>query len=151
MANNILPLGQQGKLRHNPMYVLGNDDKIEYVACDPYMLKDEMERFINETKSLIQKNLDPIECFYYASMVHLIFVKIHPFQDGNGRMGRLLEKWFLQLKLGSNAASINLEKNYFLKRKEYYFNLRNLGLEYDNLNYSKSLNFLKMTILGFVN
>ena len=36
---------------------------------------------------LLQSNgLDPFEIFYYASLIHLVLVKIHPFQDGNGRI-----------------------------------------------------------------
>jgi len=39
-----------------------------------------------------------MEVFYYVSLVHLAFVKIHRFIDGNGRIGWLLEKWFLASK-----------------------------------------------------
>jgi len=31
---------------------------------------------------------------FFAALIHLVFVKIHPFDDGNGRAARLLEKWF---------------------------------------------------------
>ncbi|MGM0377512.1 MAG: Fic family protein, partial [Bacteroidota bacterium] len=77
-----------------------------------------------------------------------VFVKIHPFQDGNGRTARLLEKWFLIEKIGQKATAIQLEKNYYKKIKEYYFNIRKIGLEYEELDYEKSLDFLLMTAFG---
>jgi Fic family protein len=40
------------------------------------------------------------EVFYFASFIHLRFVHIHPFRDGNGRAARLIEKWFIAEKLG---------------------------------------------------
>ncbi len=92
--------------------------------------------------------MNPFEIFYYASFCHLIFVKIHPFQDGNGRTARLLEKWFLMNKLGQKATFVQLEKNYYKQLKDYYANIRKLGLEYENLDYKKRLDFLVMTING---
>ena len=92
--------------------------------------------------------VNPFEIFYYAALIHLVFVKIHPFQDGNGRTARLVEKWFLIEKIGEKATSIQLEKNYYNKLKSYYSNIRKLGLEYENLDYSKSLDFLLMTVKG---
>jgi Fic family protein len=77
-----------------------------------------------------------------------VFVKIHPFQDGNGRTARLMEKWFLIEKIGQKVISVQLEKNYYMKINEYYSNLRKLGLEYVELDYSKSLDFLLMTVSG---
>ena len=81
-------------------------------------------------------------------MIHLVFVKIHPFQDGNGRTARLIEKWFLIEKIGIKATSVQLEKNYYSRIKDYYSNIRKLGLEYEDLDYSKSLDFLLMTVSG---
>lgn len=148
LARNLLPENQRGKIRTNPMYVIGDDDKIEYVACDQYKLISEFEIFIHEVKGLFEKDLEVNEVFYYASMIHLMFVKIHPFQDGNGRTGRLLEKWFLLNKLGENGNAVNLEKNYYTNRIDYYTNIRAIGLEYDTLQYSKAKDFLLMTIMS---
>jgi Fic family protein len=74
----------------------------------------------------------------------LVFVKIHPWNDGNGRSGRLLEKWFLAEKLGSKAWFIQSEKMYYQQHQTYYKNIRILGLEYNELNYEKALSFLLM-------
>jgi hypothetical protein len=57
----------------------------------------------------------------------------------------LLEKWFLLDRLGDQAASIELEKNYYVNRQAYYDNIRKLGLDYQQLNYDKALDFLLMT------
>src|SRR5690554_1879511 len=88
-------------------------------------------------------------------MFHLVFVKIHPFQDGNGRTARLLEKWFLMEKIGQKATAVQLEKNYYKHLEDYYkhledyyANIRKLGLEYEVLDYRKSLDFLLMTVNG---
>jgi hypothetical protein len=60
----------------------------------------------------------------------------------------LIEKWFLIEKIGQKAASIQLEKNYFKRLKNYYSNIRKIGLEYEYLDYSKCLDFLLMTVKG---
>lgn len=148
ITSNILPVSQQGLMRINPMFVINSDDMIEYVAAEPKIVKAEIEKLFDDIDLLLTSELDSYEIFYYAALIHLVFLKIHPFQDGNGRTARLLEKWFLIRKIGQKAVAVQLEKNYYKNIKEYYKDIRKLGLEYHELDYGKSLDFLLMTVNG---
>ena len=148
LSANLLPKSQQGLIRTNPMFVINSDDQIDYVAASPEIVNQELDKLFHDIKMLVANDLDAFEVFYYACLIHLVFVKIHPFQDGNGRTARLIEKWFLIEKMGQKAASVQLEKNYFKHLKEYYSNIKVLGLEYDELDYNKALDFLLMTVNG---
>ena len=97
-------------------------------------------RFIHATKSKLTIN----EVFFFAAMIHLVFVKIHPWNDGNGRSARLIEKWFLAQKLGDKAWFVQSEKKYYQQHQTYYKNILLLGLEYLDLDYSQALPFLLM-------
>lgn len=144
LTAHILPAHRQGKLRTGNMYVTTAEGKIEYVAASPFVLQAELEKFYLDLETLMNRDLSVQEAFFFASMLHLVLVKIHPFDDGNGRTARLVEKWFLAEKLGERAWLIQSEKNYYLRHREYYQNIRLLGLEYDNLDYSQALPFLLM-------
>ncbi len=146
LSSSLLPKSQQGKIRKNPMFVINEQDKIEYVAAEPKIVNSELDKLFIDIELLLETNLNEISSFYYASQLHLTFVKIHPFLDGNGRTARLLEKWFLKEKLGEKSVSVPLERNYYRNLKSYYGNIKKLGLEYSELDYSKSLDFLLMTI-----
>jgi len=148
LSKNLLPKNWQGVIRNNPMFVINSDDKIEYVASSPEIVKSELDKLFYDVDLLLNKDLNSYEIFYYASLLHLVFVKIHPFQDGNGRAARLIEKWFLIEKIGQKAAFVQLEKNYYKNLRNYYANIKKVGFEYDNLDYSKSLDFLLMTVKG---
>ena len=148
LSAHLLPKNQQGLIRTNPMFVINSDDQIEYVAASPEIVNQELDKLFHDIALLVANDLDAFEVFYYASLIHLVFVKIHPFQDGNGRTARLIEKWFLIEKIGQKATSVQLEKNYFKHLKEYYSNIKVLGLEYDDLDYNKALDFLLMTVNG---
>ncbi len=144
ITKNLLPKDQQGYVRTNPMFVLNNEDEIEYVAADQSIVKSELEKLFFDIDNLINCKLDSFEIFYFASLIHLVFVKIHPFQDGNGRTARLLEKWFLIEKFGNETVNIPSEKYYYLNLNDYYFNIKKLGLEYEELNYDNCMDFLLM-------
>jgi Fic family protein len=144
LGKHIIAKQQQGKHRIQNMFITTDDGKIEYVAALPHQVDQEMEKFYNDITFLLNINLNIKEIFYYASMIHLIFVKIHPWNDGNGRSGRLLEKWFLSEKLGDKAWFVQSEKNYYLNHQLYYKNLRVLGFEYESLDYNKVMPFLEM-------
>ena len=144
LTKHILQKSGQGKFRTGNMFVLTKDGGIEYVAAVPEKVKTEMTRFYKDIETLINNELNFDEVLFFASMIHLVFVKIHPFEDGNGRTARLIEKWFVAQKLGNKAWFIQTEKNYYDQHQTYYNNIRKLGLEYDELNYSEGLSFLKM-------
>jgi Fic family protein len=153
LSQHLLAENQRGKLRNNVMFVLNEDDRIEYVACEPQQVANEWKSLFSDIKKLLKAELSIIETFYYAAFIHLVFLKIHPLYDGNGRTARLVEKWFLNAKLGSEAISIELEKNYHTQKQAYYNNIRKIGLEYVELDYveldySKSLDFLLMTVFS---
>ena len=144
LSKNLFSENQQGKLRTQNMYVSTADGRIEYVAAAPSELKSEMEKFYHDIALLLNTALTIQEVFFFAAMIHLVFVKIHPWNDGNGRTGRLLEKWFLGQKLGEKAWFVPSERNYYEQHQTYYDNIRALGLEYPELDYSKALPFLQM-------
>ena len=146
LSQNLLAASQRGNIRTNPMFVLNEADRIEYVACEPFKVKKEWAKLFKDVKKIRKAKLTTNEVFYYAAFIHLVFLKIHPFQDGNGRTSRLIEKWFLVDKLGQKAISIELEKNYYTNKPKYYDNIRKIGLEYEQLDYSKEIDFLLMTV-----
>jgi len=144
LSRHIVAKHLQGKIRTQNMYVTTLDGKIEYVAATPSEVQGEMEKFYNDLKVLLQQELTTNEVFFFAAMLHLVFVKIHPWSDGNGRSARLIEKWFLAQKLGAKAWFVQSEKNYYQQHQQYYQNIRLLGLEYPDLDYTKALPFLLM-------
>jgi len=144
LTKHILPETSRGRLRHGNIYVTTADGRIEYVAASPFTVREELDKFYHDLDLLLATDLSLAEVFYYAALLHLVFVKIHPFDDGNGRTSRLIEKWFLGQKLGKKAWLIQSEKNYYLHHADYYKNIRLLGLEYEELDYSKALPFLLM-------
>jgi Fic family protein len=144
LSKNILSKSKQGKYRTQNMYVSTPDGRIEYVAASPFEEEAELKKFFADLDLLLETQMSIEEVFFYASLIHLVFVKIHPWNDGNGRSARLIEKWFLAQKLGEKAWFVQSEKMYYQKHQNYYSNIRLLGLEYQTLNYHQALSFLLM-------
>lgn len=151
LSKHLVSTTWQGKYRMQNMYVASEDGKIDYVAAKPEIVAAEMNSFFEDIGILLELELSIEETFYYASMIHLVFVKIHPWYDGNGRCARLLEKWFIAEKLGEKAWFIQSEKIYYLQHQTYYNNLKRLGLEYQTLNFEHALPFLLMLPQSLVN
>lgn len=142
LSKHLLPKVWQGRYRTQNMYVASADGKIAYVAAPPDMVSQEMSKLFSDIEELLNQSLTIEEVFFYASMIHLVFVKIHPWNDGNGRTARLLEKWFLAEKAGEKAWFIQSEKMYYEQQAMYFRSIRALGIEYEQLDYSKALPFL---------
>ncbi|MCR4292257.1 MAG: Fic family protein [Candidatus Kuenenia sp.] len=144
-TRQLLPEAQRGVIRTGNMLILEQQSqRIQYEAAPASIVKKEFERFWDELETLLAGSPSTEEIFYYASYIHLVFVKIHPFNDGNGRAARLLEKWFLSSHLGQNAWYIASEYYYYHNLQAYYNNLARIGLFYEDLKYEKALPFLLM-------
>jgi len=145
LSKSLLPQEQQGRMRFGQKVIsTEKDGKITYEACQASDVPKEFRKLFEDIDYLLKKELTSEESFYFASYIHLVFVKIHPFDDGNGRSARLLEKWFLARKLDISVWSINSEKYYHDNLAEYYKNLEDVGFFYDNLDYGKANSFLGM-------
>lgn len=144
-TQHLLPKNQRGIFRTGNMIIMDQQsNRVQYEAALASIVKNEFESFWMEIESLIPQKLSTQQIFYYASLIHLVFVKIHPFNDGNGRIARLLEKWFLSTHLGEKAWYIGSEHYYYKNLPAYYDNLAKVGLFYEALNYDKSISFLLM-------
>lgn len=143
ITRNILPSGSRGRIRTKQEIIVDADGRIEYAAADAGIVAAETEKLFHDAHLLLEEPLSNEEIFYAASMIHLVFLKIHPFEDGNGRMARLLEKWFLAEKIGEPAWFIPSERYYYEHLSEYYRNVH-IGQDYESLNYSRCLPLLQM-------
>lgn len=145
ISKHLLHSSFRGKVRDSDMVIKdGKTGKIVYEACFKELVTNEFDDLFKEINLLLKQDLSVKETFFYASLIHLLFVKIHPFDDGNGRVGRLLEKWFLAQKLGQNAWFIQSEFNYWNKRNLFYLNLSKVGFFYDKLDFNNAIDFLIM-------
>lgn len=68
--------------------IVGSDHK-------PPGSKEEIDASMKALVNFINKYLKETDPLILAPLAHLVFVSIHPFQDGNGRLARLLHSWIL--------------------------------------------------------
>lgn len=93
--------------------ILGREH-VHYVAPSPDRLDDEMTRFLLWCNSGIL--LSPI---LRSAIAHFWFVSIHPFEDGNGRLARIIADIFLAradntpLRFYNIASEINRDKRHY--------------------------------------
>ncbi len=141
LAQLLVGANDQGAWRSKGVKV-GNAYTTVYLAPHQSLVPGLMQQLFQEVEALNARSLDTEEAFYYASMLHLAFVDIHPFIDGNGRTARLLEKWFLARHIGPIAWSIRSEKYIINHRDEYYDALRAIGPQWGSLDLARSIPFL---------
>ncbi len=142
LSKTLLIKSKRGKYRVKQVGVFGKSG-LSYLAIEPEFVEREMKQLFSDTEQLSEDNLTIPEVFYFASLIHLVFVHIHPFRDGNGRAARLLEKWFIAEKLGKRFWKIPSEEYYKTHQEEYYKTM-DLGVNYYELNYDNCLGFLSM-------
>jgi len=110
--------------RHGePMQVISGPvgkEKVHFEAPPSSRVPKEMTRYIawfNETASRSKQEIKrPV---VRAAVAHLYFESIHPFEDGNGRIGRALSEKALSQGIG-RPVLLSLSRTIEVHRKQYY-------------------------------
>jgi len=78
------------KKEPNGTYMIDGDKQLFYEYASPSDVPVLMEKWLNLLNSKLQSHLSQKEAAHVYSDLHISFVHIHPFFDGNGRMARLI-------------------------------------------------------------
>ncbi|MGB8525633.1 MAG: Fic family protein [Rhodoplanes sp.] len=92
---------------------------VHFEAPPSARVPEEMKRFIAWFNDTAPGGKAALPALTRAALAHLYFVCIHPFEDGNGRIGRALAEKALAQNLGQPtliALAYTIER----KRKDYY-------------------------------
>lgn len=106
-----------GKYRTNEEHIVSGmfgREKIHYIAPSPERVEEEMWQFLdwfnsNESESYVIR----------SAVAHFRFVSIHPFEDGNGRLARILSEMLLArgdkdgFRFYNISSQINKDKNHY--------------------------------------
>ena len=123
----------RGEFRHSQNWIgpVGSTLKnAKFIPPSPFDLEEcmsDLEKYINEENSL--------DALIEAALIHYQFETIHPFLDGNGRVGRILITLYLISKNKIKYPSLYL--SYYLKRNqwEYYDRLSNVRKNNDYIGW----------------
>jgi Fic family protein len=105
-----------------PMQVVSGamgSPKIHFEAPPSSRVPSEMERFIDWFNRSAPAGAQPLPALTRAGVAHLYFESIHPFEDGNGRIGRALAEKSLAQSLGQPSLIV-LAATILARRALYY-------------------------------
>ncbi len=111
-----------GEFRRSPVWVGSPTDSPDTAVFVPPLperlgdLLDDWERFVNDPV--------PLPTLVRAAMMHYQFETLHPFLDGNGRIGRLLIGLFLHIQGRLTTPLLYLSGYLESHRQEYYDRLQ---------------------------
>lgn len=115
----------QEKLEHNnagirrvPGTVIKNNVTGEIVYTPPQS-KEEIMDYLQNLENYINQDSD-IDPLIKLAIIHYQFESIHPFYDGNGRTGRIINILYLVLKDMLDTPILYLSKYIINNKKEYY-------------------------------
>jgi len=124
----LFPAGRSGMVRiavgswrtaeSGPMQVVSGaigQERVHFEAPSAERVPFEMERFLSWVES--NDRLDPV---LKAGIAHFWFVTIHPFEDGNGRIGRTIADLLLARSDGMSERFYSLSSQIEAERKSYY-------------------------------
>lgn len=108
-------IGKIGTPMENAVYIPPSPNEIQSSLTD-------WEKFINDNYNDILIQL---------ALIHAQFEIIHPFVDGNGRLGRILIPIFLYIKEYLFSPMFYLSEYFEANRDEYYLRLNNITANND--------------------
>ena len=109
-----------GEYRKGPIYVMDGQGQAVYEGPPASEVKRMMDSFIPWMNSVSE-----IHPLIKAALVHLYFVHVHPFDDGNGRSARALSNLYL-MKQDYQFINFLAPSDYFdHHRGEYYRAIQN--------------------------
>lgn len=106
-----------GRYRTNEEHIVSGmfgREKIHYVAPAPERVDEEMAHFLDWFNS--HENINSV---IRSAIAHFWFVSIHPFEDGNGRLARILSDMLLaradksEFRFYNISSQINKDKNHY--------------------------------------
>jgi len=100
-------------------------EEASFVPPDPVRMND----FMRDWESYVET--DDIDFLLQTAVIHAQFELIHPFKDGNGRIGRILIPLFLFYKKKLSQPMFYLSEYLESNRDEYYQRLRDISREQD--------------------
>ena len=107
-----------GQYRTNEEHIVSGmfgREKIHYVAPSPGRVDEEMAHFLDWFN-----NHDDINSVIRSAIAHFWFVSIHPFEDGNGRLARILSDMLLARADKSEFRFYNISSQINKDKKRYY-------------------------------
>ncbi len=106
-----------GKYRTNEEHIVSGmfgREKVHYIAPAPERVEGEMARFLDWFNR--DENVSSV---IRSAIAHLWFVSIHPFEDGNGRLARILSDMLLaradksEFRFYNISSQVNKDKNHY--------------------------------------
>lgn len=107
-----------GKLRTEPSAIFNQSGFPVYIPPSPTQVDKFLKKLLGYINSDTGENI-----LIKAGLVHITFEKIHPFLDGNGRVGRLLYQILLAKGNYHFNWLLSLEEEINSKKEEYYIYL----------------------------
>ena len=116
-----------------PMQIVSGDyldPTVHFEAPPSEAVMKEMNRFVRWFNNTGQGAGKELSALTRAGIAHIYFESIHPFEDGNGRIGRAISEKALSQSLG-RPTLIAIAQTIEMKRKSYYTALQacNQGLD----------------------
>ncbi len=118
-SHNLRDVGRY-RTGAEPMQVVSgsvDEPKVHFEA--PSRVPSEMKRFIAWFGRTAPGREEPLPALTRAGIAHMYFESIHPFEDGNGRIGRAIAEKALAQSLGQPTLTA-LAATILARRKSYY-------------------------------